>query len=140
MLCHVLLIAVWVVLKCLAAICSCMSCTHACWSPSHLLLCMALSMFCQVQHQCCQSCCPSRKLHQSSAAGHCPVSVTQLQAIPAHLLQVTSQPPLVHGGTLILVASCMLNEWDLQLSEAGPLRQPLKVLKLHGEGLRLDWM
>eukprot|EP00891_Asterochloris_glomerata_P004134 jgi/Astpho2/4134/fgenesh1_pg.00063_%23_115_t len=47
---------------------------------------------------------------------------------------VTSQPPLVHGGTLILVASCMLNEWDLQLSEAGPLRQPLKVLKLHSRG------
>ena len=49
-------------------------------------------------------------------------------------LQVTVHPPLVHGGTLILVASCMLSEWDLQLSEAGPLRQPLNILKLRGEG------
>ena len=57
-----------------------------------------------------------------------------LQAIPSHLLQVTVPPPLVHGGTLILVASGTLNEWDLQLSEAGPLRQPLRVLKLRGEG------
>ena len=60
--------------------------------------------------------------------------------IPSHLLQVTVPPPLVHGGTLMLVASCMLDEWDLQLSEAGVLRQPLRALKLRGEGRCLDQM
>ena len=51
-----------------------------------------------------------------------------------HEFAAISCSPLVHGDTLILVATCMLVEYNLQLFDAGLLRQPPRVLKLRGKG------